>query len=417
MARTDTRTGGRDATQGVIPGDICLSVGKPAMTEPDGFAWTPLAEMARLESGHTPSRSNPGYWDGDIPWIGIRDATGNHGRRLMDTEQHVTQLGIDNSSARVLPPDTVCLSRTASVGFVVTMGVPMATSQDFVNWVCGPDLNHRYLHFALLLEQRAVRERFAHGSTHQTMYYPEAKALHLLTPPRTVQDAIAELLGALDDKIAANERIVALASELGAATFRASAASNTEVLSDVATIVMGTSPTGETMNEDGRGVPFQQGVRDFGVRFPSDRVWTTAPIRYASPGDVLLSVRAPVGRTNVADKDMCIGRGLAAIRSRRGTPWTLFHALSSVPDVWEPFEAGGTVFGSINKSQLASLEVPAVEGLVSALEARLAPLEERIAVAERESQKLADLRDALLPELMSGRLRVKDAEKTVEEVV
>lgn len=255
------------------------------------------------------------------------------------------------------------------------------------------------------------------GSAQPKLSQSSLQAVLLPTPPAAERRAIAEVLGALDDKIAANERIVALASELGAATFRASAASNTEVLSDVATIVMGTSPTGETMNEDGRGVPFQQGVRDFGVRFPSDRVWTTAPIRYASPGDVLLSVRAPVGRTNVADKDMCIGRGLAAIRSRRGTPWTLFHALSSVPDVWEPFEAGGTVFGSINKSQLASLEVPAVEGLVSALEARLAPLEERIAVAERESQKLADLRDALLPELMSGRLRVKDAEKTVEEVV
>jgi hypothetical protein len=71
--------------------------------------------LARLETGHTPSRKHPEYWDGEIPWIGIKDATSNHGLRISDTYQHATQLGIDNSSARVLPANTVCLSRTASV--------------------------------------------------------------------------------------------------------------------------------------------------------------------------------------------------------------------------------------------------------------------------------------------------------------
>ena len=145
-----SETGGREATTGVIPGLYALSVGMPPRQAPSGWAWTPLSAVARLESGHTPSRRHPEYWGGDVPWIGIRDATANHGRTIEDTQQHTTRLGIENSSARILPANTVCLSRTASVGYVVVMGRPMATSQDFVNWVCTDAIDYRFLKYILL---------------------------------------------------------------------------------------------------------------------------------------------------------------------------------------------------------------------------------------------------------------------------
>ena len=68
------RTGGRDATTGVIPGRIALSVGLPDTEPPLGWSWLPLGRVAQLESGHTPSRKHEEYWNGDIPWIGIKDA-------------------------------------------------------------------------------------------------------------------------------------------------------------------------------------------------------------------------------------------------------------------------------------------------------------------------------------------------------
>ena len=145
MARRQTQTGGREATTGIIAGAYSLSVGNPSRPIPEGWQWTRLTDVARLESGHTPSRRHPEYWNGEIPWIGIRDATSNYGRTIYDTLQHTNQLGIDNSSARILPKGTVCLSRTASVGYVVVMGRPMATSQDFVNWVCGDGISHHFL--------------------------------------------------------------------------------------------------------------------------------------------------------------------------------------------------------------------------------------------------------------------------------
>src|SRR5262249_41675442 len=143
-------------------------VGMPDRPAPEGWRWTPLTDVARLESGHTPSRKHSEYWGGPIPWIGIRDATGNHGRVIYETAENTNALGIANSSARVLPANTVCLSRTASVGYVVMMGRPMSTSQDFVNWVCSEQLNPHFLKYVLLSERQAL-QMFAVGSVHPTI--------------------------------------------------------------------------------------------------------------------------------------------------------------------------------------------------------------------------------------------------------
>ncbi|CAJ3981731.1 HsdS protein [Burkholderia pseudomallei] len=196
----ESRTGGRAATTGVIPGDCAISVGNPGSALPDGWSWRLLTDVARLETGHTPSRKHPEYWGGDVPWIGIRDATGNHGGTLYKTLQYTNEIGIRNSSARILPANTVCLSRTASVGYVVVMGAPMATSQDFVNWVCGPGLDYRFLKYVLLGERGSFL-RFASGTTHQTIYFPEVKAFHIALPPLETQRRIADVLGSLDDRI------------------------------------------------------------------------------------------------------------------------------------------------------------------------------------------------------------------------
>lgn len=190
---------GRAATLNVIPGDFALSVGRSEMPAPRGWRWVALTDVARLESGHTPSREHSDYWDGNIPWIGIRDARIHHGKTVTDTLQTVTKKGIDNSAARVLPAGTVCLSRTASVGYVVIMGREMATSQDFVNWVCGPDLDPKFLQQLLIAENKSLF-RFGKGSTHTTIYYPEVKAFHICLPPLDEQRRIVAKLESLQTR-------------------------------------------------------------------------------------------------------------------------------------------------------------------------------------------------------------------------
>jgi hypothetical protein len=142
-----------------------------------------------MESGHTPSRKQPTYWDGDVPWVGIVDARLHHGRIIDSTLQTVTEEGLANSAARWLPARTVCLSRTASVGYVTILGRPMATSQDFVNWVCSEALLPEFLMYALLAEGEHLHE-FGKGSTHTTIYFPQALAFHIDLPPLAEQRRI-----------------------------------------------------------------------------------------------------------------------------------------------------------------------------------------------------------------------------------
>jgi len=182
----------------------------PATPPPNGWQWAALSSLAALESGHTPSRRHPEYWGGSLPWIGIADARANNGRRIEDTLETINELGTDNSSSRELPTNTVCLSRTASVGYVVVMGRPMATSQDFVNWVCAKHLSHDFLKYIFIAEGDDLL-RFASGAVHQTIYYPEAKAFHICYPPLPEQQRI---VGLLDEAFA------------GLATAKANAAKN-----------------------------------------------------------------------------------------------------------------------------------------------------------------------------------------------
>jgi type I restriction enzyme, S subunit len=132
VSRKPTVTGGRDATMRHLIGDAALSVCMPPNhLAPVGWKWVALIDVARLESGHTPSRRRPEYWRGTIPWMGVKDAGKNHGTTISETSEHTNELGINNSSARILPKGTVCLSRGGTVGYVVVLGLPMATSQGF----------------------------------------------------------------------------------------------------------------------------------------------------------------------------------------------------------------------------------------------------------------------------------------------
>ena len=171
-------------------------------------------------------------------------------------------------------------------------------------------------------------------------------------------------------------------------------------------LTMGQSPPGETYNDAGVGLPFYQGCTDFGFRFPTRRIYCTAPARIGKAGDALVSVRAPVGDINMATEDCAIGRGVAAARHKTGSRSYTYQFMQSIEEVFARFEAEGTVFGSIGKKDFHAIAcVNAPRELVLAYEARVSPLDDRVEVNERESRTLAVVRDTLLPCLISGELR------------
>jgi len=157
-------------------------------TVPSHWRVAKLSFVAKLGTGHTPSRSKAEYWEAkrDIPWLTTSDIGRFRDDRcdvLGETKESISRLGLENSSAELHPAGTVALSRTASVGFSVVMGRDMATSQDFATWTCSENLEPRFLLLCLRAMRTDLQKRLATGSTHKTIYMPDIQSLRIPLPP------------------------------------------------------------------------------------------------------------------------------------------------------------------------------------------------------------------------------------------
>ncbi|MDX6198993.1 MAG: type restriction enzyme subunit [Actinomycetota bacterium] len=166
-------------------------------SRPSHWREVKLSLVARLGSGHTPSRSRPEWWeDCDIPWVTTGEVSQLRDDRLeilQETREMISQVGVANSSARVHPAGTVLLSRTAaSAGYSAIMGRDMATSQDIATWTCGDQLRPRFLLLCLRAMRADLLGRLAMGSTHKTIYMPDISGIRVPLPPVDEQDRIVE---------------------------------------------------------------------------------------------------------------------------------------------------------------------------------------------------------------------------------
>lgn len=173
-------------------------------------------------------------------------------------------------------------------------------------------------------------------------------------------------------------------------------------------ITMGTSPKGDTLNQNYNGIEFYQGSTDFGEFYPQQRVFTTHPIKKAKAQDILLSVRAPVGALNIAQNDCSIGRGLASIHSDSSTLF-VWNKLKSFKAYFDFFNNSGTTFGSLTGEMLNKLVIIIPDMKIIKLYAdKTTALEKNMENIHFENQQLKSLRNFLLPLLINGQVTIED---------
>lgn len=127
-------------------------------------------------------------------------------------------------------------------------------------------------------------------------------------------------------------------------------------LQDIVDVTMGQSPKSEFYNNDGEGVPFLQGNRTFGFKYPTFDTFTTMVTKEAKAGDVIMSVRAPVGDLNITPVDICLGRGVCSLRMKNGNQEFLYYMMKYyIPQLMN--KESGTVFGSVNRNDIIGLEI------------------------------------------------------------
>ncbi len=253
-----------------------------------------------------------------------------------------------------------------------------------------------------------------------------------------VQTKIASILSAYDDLIENNLRRIKILEEMAQnlyrewfVKFRYPGHENVRFvdsplgriperwevrpLSEICKLVMGQSPKSEFYNTDGFGLPFHQGVTDFGDRYPTDRLYCSVENRIAESGDVLFSVRAPVGRINVSNRRIVIGRGLCAIRHRAGYQWFVLHFLKERFKE-EDIMGGGTIFKAVTKGDMQGIDfIVPNNGILRGFEELVLPFEGQIESLTKKSRILRRTRDLLLPRLISGDLNVSNLDIVTPE--
>lgn len=329
------------------------------------------------------------------------------------------------------------------------IGIPTYIADDFEDVILGyhcalitPDetkLCGKYLN--AFMHSAYIQKYFELNATGSGMRYTLSldtlESMPLLLPPLEEQERIGEIFSAIDKKIsinhAINQNLEALAKQLydywfvqfdfpneEGKPFKSSGGAmvwNEElkreipdgwengVFSDIANITMGQSPDGSSYNEAGEGTIFYQGSTDFGLRFPSVRMFTTSPSRLAKQGDILMSVRAPVGAVNIANTDCCIGRGLSAINSKIGSITYIYYVIHYLKVRFDSLNTAGTTFGSITKDELFNLPVVIPSNdVIERFEAICKPIFEKQMEVGFEIESLTKQRDELLQLLMNGQV-------------
>ena len=389
--------------------------------------WELLAidDVAEVVGGGTPSTKDPSYFGGNIPWITPKDLSNFHSRYISRGERNITQKGLEESSAKLLPPNAVLLTTRAPVGYVAIAKNEVTTNQGFRSLIPRHNVISEYLYYLLKINTERLKSN-ASGTTFGELSGSTLKSLKFPFPQIEEQRAIAKIISDLDDKIELNHQMNKTLESIAQAIFKRwfvdfEFLAHKKVkfvnglpegwhegkLIDICDIVMGQSPPGETYNESGEGTVFYQGNRDFGFRFPTPRVYCTAPTRMAEAGDILISVRAPVGALNITPEQCAIGRGVAALRMKHYSNGFLFYFLVTKKDLWNRFNSEGTVFGCLNKAEFhkVSLVIPS-DIIMRQFDVIIKPIEAMILKNEQESCRLAEIRDSLLPRLMSGKIRV-----------
>lgn len=307
---------------------------------------------------------------------------------------------------------------------------------------CKGIIDPRFLY--LLLTQPIITEYIGNIADTAVSAYPSINSSDISTltfnfPDFYIQNAIADLWESYDKKItlnrAINHNLEALAKQLydywfvqfdfpneegrpykssgGAMVYNENLKRNIPegwndgIFADIANITMGQSPDGKSYNENGEGEIFYQGSTDFGFRFPSVRMYTTSPTRFAKQGDILMSVRAPVGAVNIANTDCCIGRGLSAINSKIESTTYIYYVVHYLKVRFDNLNSAGTTFGSITKDDLFNLPVviPPSE-IVQQFERFCNPIFDKQMEVGSEIESLVKQRDELLPLLINGQATV-----------
>jgi type I restriction enzyme S subunit len=404
-----------------------------------GGEWreTSLGAIAGFTSGGTPSKSNAAFWGGTIPWVSAKDMKRF---RLVDSEDHVTDEGRAAGTRTATAGTVLVLTRGMTLLHDVPIciaGCDMTFNQDVKALRARAGIHPEYLAYLLVSQKHALLEMVdlaGHGTGRLNTESLKRMAVRL--PPESIQEAIADILGALDDKIDLNRRMSETLEAMARALFKSWSVVDATPPRKAAELVsegileIGDGYRAKNSELGAPGLPFvsagdlDSGFHLAGADVLSEESVAKAGSKAGRPGDVAFTSKGTIGRFARVDSrtprfvyspQVCYWRSLDRERLHPAILycWMVGEGFRSQIDA----VAGQTDMAPyVSLRDQRQMEVPVFAADQSGVGDQIEPFLERQSSLAHESETLAALRDTLLPKLISGELRIPDAERIVGEV-
>ena len=385
---------------------------------PEGWSIKTIDEIAVVKSGGTPSRKEPAYWGGDIPWVTTTEVQFN---TIFDTEQKITTAGLENSSAKLFPAGTLLMAmygQGKTRGQIAKLGIEASTNQACAAILIKDNYYTNFYYQYLQGQYKNIRN-LSNSGGQKNLSSGLVKTIKVPAPPLPEQKKIAKILSTWDKAITTTEQLIANSQQQKKALMQQLLTGKKRLagfsgewekkrLDKVAEIIMGSSPKSSSYNDDKYGLPLLQGNADIKNRISVPRVFTSQVTKECFVKDILLSVRAPVGTVAVSNHHACIGRGIAAIRGKGKTSQEfLYQWLLAFEPRWQSFSQGST-FEAINSNDIRSLLLllPKFEEQQKIAQV-LSSADQEIETLQQKLNFLKEEKKAQMQQLLTGKRRVK----------
>ncbi len=376
-----------------------------------------LGEVCEIVNGGTPDTKLKEYWDGNNLWITPKDMGKLDNLFVDETERKITDAGLKNSSAKLLLPYSIILSSRAPIGYLAINKKPISTNQGCKGIVPSKNINYLFLYYFLKNSVKLLND-LGSGTTFKELSGSKLAEIEIPLPPLATQKHIVSILDKsfeIISKVKENtEKNLKNAKEFFENHLQSIFENKgkdweEKTLGEVCLVIAGQSPEGKYYNNTGNGLPFYQGKKEYGEKYiGKPTTWTTKTTKEAEKGDILMSVRAPVGPINFSTQKICIGRGLASIRAGKLIDkeflfsFLLNHEKKIVGNT-------GAVFNSINKNQIENIKIylPSLSEqltILKKLDALSAETKKLEAIYQQKLNDLEELKKAILQKAFNGEL-------------
>ena len=389
---------------------------------PEDWKIQKLDAICSVYSGGTPSTARHDFYGGHIPWITSGDL---NARRITKVSNYLTQAGFDSSAAKMVESgDLVIALYGATAGVVAVTEIEAAINQAVLA-IKTNRCDSEYLFHHLENRKNQIVATYTQGGQ-PNLSGEIIRSLDIVIPPLAEQCAIAEALSDVDGLLNALEALIAKKRAIKQAAMQQLLTGKTRLpgfsgawtekpLSDLAVITMGQSPSSIFYNSRGAGLPLIQGKADIENCHTIERVWTTQGNKRCNSGDLILTVRAPVGAVAIASKNAFIGRGVCSLKPV-GDSRFLFYTLVYAENRWQTFEQGST-FTAANSEHVGQfrLYVPNDIDEQRAIATVLSDMDAEITAMEQRRDKTIAIKQGMMQQLLTGRVRLSESRISMDD--